>query len=74
MEEEMLLTIRQAVEQSGATELLRVSGGSSALSASAASAAAVLADAVKQGGYDGLLLDLSNLREEQQRQMTSLVQ
>lgn len=74
LEEKSLSAIRSAVEQSGATELLRISGSSSALSGSAASTAAVLADAVEQGGYDGLLLDLSNLREEQGRQLTSLVQ
>ena len=74
MEDKTLSAIRDAVEQSGATELLRVSGGSSALSGTAASTAAALADAVEQGGYDGVLLDLSNLRDDQKTQLTKLVQ
>ena len=74
MEDKTLSAIREAVEQSGATELLRVSGSSSALSGTAASTAAALADAVEQGGYDGILLDLSNLRDDQKTQLTKLVQ
>lgn len=74
MEDKTLSAIRDAVEQSGATELLRVSGGSSALSGTAASTATALADAVEQGGYDGVLLDLSNLRDDQKTQLTKLVQ
>ena len=74
MEDKTLSAIRDAVEQSGATELLRVSGSSSALSGTAASTAAALADAVEQGGYDGVLLDLSNLRDDQKTQLTKLVQ
>lgn len=74
MEDKTLSAIRDAVEQSGATELLRVSGGSSALSGTVVSTATALADAVEQGGYDGILLDLSNLRDDQKTQLTKLVQ
>lgn len=74
MEEKTLSQIRSAVEQSGAVELLRISGGSSALSGTAAAAAEAIANAVKEGGYDGALLDLTNLKDEQRADMTKLVQ
>lgn len=74
MEEGLLSRIRDAVQQSGATELLRISGSSSALNGSAASTAAAIADAVEQGNYDGILLDLTNLQEAHRTQLTPLVQ
>ena len=74
MEEDALREIRSAVESSGATELLRVGGSSTVLNGSAASTAEALASAVAQGGYDGLLLDLTNLKNEQRALLTKLVQ
>lgn len=74
MEEETLSRIRAAVEQSGATELLRVSGGSLALKGTPATTAEALAAAVRQGNYDGILLDISSLQDNQRSQLTRLVQ
>ena len=74
MEEETLSRIRASVEQSGATELLRVSGGSLALKGTPATTAEALAAAARQGNYDGILLDISSLQDNQRSQLTSLVQ
>ena len=73
MEEETLSRIRAAVEQSGATELLRVSGGSLALKGTPATTAEALAATVRQGNYDGILLDISSLQDNQRSQLTRLV-
>lgn len=74
MDEEVLQEIRSAVERSGATELLRVVGSGAVLGGDTAATAESLAQAVVQGGYDGVLLDLSNLQSEQRPRLTKLVQ
>lgn len=76
MEEETLADLTAAVRQAQLPLLLRVIGSGTALasSSSASAAAAALAQSVKDGGYDGLFLDLSNLQDKQRSALTQLVQ
>ena len=50
--------LKAAAEDAGAQTLLHVTGSSTALSGDTAKTAALLADAVEAGGYDGLFLDI----------------
>lgn len=74
MEQETLSAIRAAVESSGATELLRIAGTSSSLNGNAVLSAAAVADVIQRDGYDGVLLDLTSLQDEQRARLTKLVQ
>lgn len=74
METEVATAVRDAAHEAGAKALLYVTGGTSALNGSPQDAAAALAQAVKNGGYDGLFLDIPQLRETDRRDMTALAQ
>ena len=72
MAAEEAAAIRDAARTAGAKALLYVTGGTSALNGSAQEAAAALAQAVEAGGYDGVFLDLPQLREADRRDLTAL--
>jgi len=65
--------LREAAHQVGAKALLHITGGTSAVDASISETAALLVQAVKAGGYDGLFLDVPELKREKRRGMTQLV-
>ena len=72
MRTEQTVPILKAAEQSGVQTLLHVTGGTTALNGDAFQAAAVLAEAVVSGGYDGLFLDIPALSEKKAAAMTKL--
>ena len=65
---------KQAVVAAGAQALLHVSGSVSVLrNGEAQETAALLADTVSQGGWDGLLLDIPQAGQQERGAMTALV-
>ena len=61
-----------AAHQAGAKALLSLDGGPSALDADIQETAKMLAQTVKESGYDGLFLDIPQLKGEKKRDMTQL--
>ena len=61
-----------AAHQAGAKALLSLDGGPSALDADIQETAKMLAQTVKESGYDGLFLDIPQLNGEKKRDMTQL--
>ena len=72
--QETAAQMRDAARAAGAEALLYVEGGVSALDADLAETAAVLAQAVSDDGYDGLILDIPQLDRTDRRAMTQLAQ
>lgn len=66
--------MKAAVRQAGAKAFLHVVGGPTALNGDTAETVRVLAEAVEQGGYDGLMLDLEKLKLNQESAMSRLMQ
>ena len=64
--------LRDAARQAGVKALLYVEGGPTAMNGSPSEAAAVIAQAVKDGGYDGLLLDIPGLRSAKESALVKL--
>lgn len=73
LEPEKIAALQNAIHQSGARALLHVVGGPTALNGDAGETAAALAEAVENGGYDGLMLDLEKLKLNQQDAMNRLM-
>ncbi|MCI8398644.1 MAG: hypothetical protein HFF90_04490 [Oscillibacter sp.] len=67
MEDEEVQRAREAAKEAKVPQLLHVSGGPYQLRENAEEMAAVLLEAVKEGGYDGLFLDISGLTTTPQR-------
>ena len=65
--------LQETIRQAGAKAFLHVVGGPTALNGDTGETVAALAEAVKSGGYDGLLLDLEKLRLNQEAAMTRLM-
>ena len=65
--------IQTVAKEAGAKTLLYVVGGPTALKGSASVTAGVLAEAVKNGGYDGLFLDVPELKKTQKINLVNLV-
>lgn len=74
MKAEDAAAARDSVRKAGAKALLYVEGGPTALNGTPAEAAAVLAEAVQSGGYDGLFLDIAKLKDDKELALTRLVQ
>ena len=72
MESSAAASLRGEVQSAGGQALLCVTGGPTSLNGGAAETAKVLADAVTQGGYDGLYLDIGELKSTQELPMTRL--
>lgn len=72
--DEETAAIRTAAETAGAAVLLHVSGTSTTVKGNAGETAALLADAVETGGYDGLYLDVAGLEKDHKRGFTALVE
>lgn len=72
MEEAESAAIREAAHQAGAQALLHVTGGISALSIAPDKAATVLKEAVQNGNWDGLFLNISGKNEKSSLAMTQL--
>lgn len=66
--------LRDHARQAGAKALLYVEGGPSALNGAAAETAACVAEAVKSGDYDGVLLDIPALKMAKEAALRQLVQ
>lgn len=73
LEPEDAAAIRDAAKGAGAKALLHVAGGVTALQGKAKDTAAVLAEAVADGGYDGLFLDVPKVQDPQRKALTDLV-
>ena len=65
--------MQSAARSSGAKALLYVTGGSNALQGKSAEIAAALVQAVEDGGYDGLYLDLPQLADNRRTALTETV-
>ena len=65
--------MKSAIRQAGAKAFLHVVGGPTALSGDTQETVAVLVEAVEQGDYDGLMLDLEKLRHSQEDPMNRLM-
>lgn len=74
MKEEEAAGVRERVRQAGAKALLYITGGPTALNGTTSETAAVLAEAVQNGGYDGLFLDIAKLKGDKELAMTRLIQ
>lgn len=74
MEKRQAEELRDRARQAGARVLLHTVGGPTALNGDAGETAAVLAEAVESGGYDGLLLDLEKLKMSQEDAMNRLME
>lgn len=72
MEPSAAAEVREGVQQAGGTALLCVTGGPSSLNNDTAKTAEVLLNAVNEGGYDGLYLDIGQLKGSQELPMTHL--
>lgn len=65
--------VRDAAQQAGAKTLLHLVGGPTALNGGAAETASVVAEAVAGGGYDGVFLEIPQLKSAKRTAMTKLV-
>ena len=66
--------VRDAAHQSGAKALLYVEGGPTALNGTPAETAGCLAAAVRDGGYDGIVLDIPALKLAKETALVKLTQ
>ena len=73
MEEAEAASLRDAARQAGAKALLYVIGGPTALNGSVPETAAVLANAVESGGYDGVFLDIAKLNGDREEALTRVI-
>ncbi|MDO4315267.1 MAG: S-layer homology domain-containing protein [Oscillospiraceae bacterium] len=73
MDAESAAALQAAARQAGAKTLLYVVGGPTALNGSVSETAAVLAEAVTGGGYDGVFLDIPQLKNDKQYALVKLV-
>lgn len=73
MSQDTTAALRDAAEQAGAKVFLHITGGPTALDARPSEAAALLADTVREGGWDGLMLDMPALRRDRRMDLTGLV-
>lgn len=73
MSEETAAALKNAAKAAGAKAFLLITGGPSALDAPPEEAAALLAETVRSGGYDGLMLDMPELKRERQRSLSAFV-
>ena len=74
MEAGKAASLRDTVRQAGAKAFLHVVGGPTALNGDTDETVAVLIEAVENGGYDGLMLDLEKLKVTQEAAMSRLMQ
>jgi hypothetical protein len=74
MKEETVTALMNAAHESGARTLLYVTGTANAMNCNADDVAAVLAEAVSGGGYDGLCLDIPKLPSGNGTSLTRLAQ
>lgn len=74
MARETAASILAAAKEDGVQALLHLTGGTTALNGDPAATAAVAAEAVTSGGYDGLFLDIPALGAKKEKAMTQLVQ
>lgn len=65
--------LRDEAKKAGVTVLLHITGGPSALDAPEEEIIRFLAEAVSDGGYDGLLLDMPEVKRERRKDLTHLV-
>lgn len=72
MDAETAAGLRAAARQAGAKALLYIVGGPTALNGSTAETAAVLAKAVESGEYDGVFLDIPQLKLGKESALTKL--
>lgn len=73
MKEEDATALTGSIQEAGAKALFYVTGSTSALKGDAAETAAILKEAVEDGGYDGLFLDLPQLGDASKSDLTALV-
>lgn len=73
MKEEDAAALTGSIQEAGAKALFYVTGSTSALKGDAAETAAILKEAVEDGGYDGLFLDLPRLGDASKSDLTALV-
>lgn len=66
--------IRADAQNAGASVLLHITGGPSALDAPLDEAAALLSSAVADGGYDGLFLDMPEVKRDRRKDMNQFIQ
>lgn len=74
MSEQQAAALRDSARKAGAKALLHVSGDEMALKGTAHDTANLLSQAVSDGGYDGLFLDLTHLKYPQRKAFTELIQ
>jgi spore germination protein YaaH len=74
MKEEAVSALMSAARENGAQTLLYITGTTSALNRSADDVTAVLSEAVSNGGYDGLCLDIPNVLISSKVALTKLAQ
>lgn len=72
-DEESAATLRQQIHAAGGQALLQVTALSSVLDGDNSGKAAALYNAVDEGGYDGLMLDLPKLPDNRRQALTALV-
>lgn len=73
MKEEDAAALTGSIQEAGAKALFYVTGSTSSLKGDAAETAAILKEAVEDGGYDGLFLDLPRLGNASKSDLTALV-
>lgn len=73
MKEADAAALTGSIQEAGAKALFYVTGSASALKGDAAETAAILKEAVEDGGYDGLFLDLPRLGDASKSDLTALV-
>lgn len=73
MEETQAAALREQAEKAGAAPLLYVCGTASVVKADAGQTAALLRDAVADGGYEGLFLDVTGLASTDRKAFTALI-
>lgn len=73
MDADACTALYDAARESGAVTLLHAAASSTALKAKAPESAALLAEAVTDGGYDGLFLDIPKLKQNNAAALSALV-
>lgn len=74
LEPEVLAEIRAAVQEAGAKEFLYMQGGITLLGEEPKELSAMMAEAVKSGGYDGLILDIPEVAGKKAAALSDLTQ
>ena len=74
MRPEETAPVLEAARKAGTKTLLYLTGGPTALRAPAAAAAQTVSEAVRTGGYDGLMLYIPALKAKDEERMTALAQ